>query len=188
MLAFQILIDGFAISALYALGSHRLHPHLRRLRRAQSVARRHHGAGGGGGMGGRKRAACRYLYRRADRGRGGAGRGLCHLFRGGAADPEIDANSQRGKGNLRPHRHLAVGDHDPGTDRVFLHQQCQDGASDRRGRGRHPRRAHAAQRNLHRGRLLPGDRPALAAGEPHPHRQGGAGGLDESARRHPARA
>ena len=30
--------------------------------------------------------------------------------------------------------------------------------------------------------------PALAAGEPHPHRQGGAGGFDEPARRHAARA
>src|SRR6202035_3947024 len=36
-------------------------------------------------------------------------------------------------------------------------------------------------------RLLPRDRPALAAREPHPYRQGGAGGLDESARRHIAR-
>ncbi len=44
------------------------------------------------------------------------------------------------------------------------------------------------ERNLHRRGLLPRDRPALAAGEPHPHRQGGAGGVDESARRHAARA
>ena len=167
---------------------YRLHPDLRRFRRPQSLARRHHGAGGGRGMGGRQRAAYEHLCRRAGRRRGGAGRGVCHLFCGGAADPEIEADSQRGKGNLRPHRHLAVGDHDPGTDRLFLHQQRQDRAADRRRRGRHLRRPHAAQRNLHRGGLLPGDRPALAAGQPHPHRQGGAGGLDEPARRHAARA
>jgi Branched-chain amino acid transport system / permease component len=51
----------------------------------------------------------------------------------------------------------------------------------------YPRRPHAAQRNLHRGGLLSCDCAALAAGESHSHRKGGAGGFNESARRDPAR-
>ena len=129
---------------------HRIHPHLRRFRRAQPVAWRHHGAGGGGGLGRRERAASQHLCRRADRRGGGAGRGVRDLFRGGAADPEIDAHPERGEGNLRAHRHAAVGDHDPGADRLLLHQQRQDRAADRRGRGGYPRRSHAEKRDLHR--------------------------------------
>ena len=125
-------------------GRHRLHADLRRLRRPQSLPRRHHGGGCGGGLGRRQRAACEHLCRRADRGGGRAGRSVRDLFRGGAADPEFPAHSQRGEGNLRPHRNPAVGDHDPGIDRLFLHQQCQDRASDRRRRRQYPRRPHAA--------------------------------------------
>src|SRR5580704_6112 len=166
----------------------RLHPYLWRFRRAQPLAWRHHGAGGGGGLGRRKHAAYQHLCRRADRGCGCTGRGVRDLFCRGAADPEIATHPERGKGNLRAHRHAAVGDHDPGADRLLLHQQRQDRAADRRGRGGYSRCSHAEERNLHRHRLLPGDRAVVALGEPHPHRQGGARGIDESARRHPARA
>ena len=65
MLALQILIDGFAISSLYALGRRRLHADLRRLRRAQPVARRDHGGGRGGRLGGARRSRLRRLSRRA---------------------------------------------------------------------------------------------------------------------------
>ncbi len=40
----------------------------------------------------------------------------------------------------------------------LLHQQRQDRAADRRGRGRDPRRPHAGERDFHRARLLGDDR------------------------------
>ena len=43
------------------------------------------------------------------------------------------------------------------------------------------------QRDFHGGRVLARDRPSLAPGQPHPRRQGAAGRLDESARRDAAR-
>src|ERR1700727_1013862 len=167
---------------------HRIYPHLRRLRRAQPVPWRDHGAGGGGRMGGGERAASRHLFGRAGRRRGGAGFRADHLFRGGATNPAIPAHPQRREGNLRPHGHAALGHHDPGIDRLLLHQQRQDRAADRRGGRRYLRRAAAAQRDLHRLCLLPCDRAALAPGESYPHRQGRTRRFDESARRDAARA
>ena len=59
--------------------------------------------------------------------------------------------------------------------------------ADRRRRGEDRRRAHAGQRNLHRHRLLAGDRRALAHRQPDARRQGGARRFDEPARRDAAR-
>ena len=82
---------------------------------------------------------------------------------------------------------LALGHHDPGGDRVSLHQQRQDRAADRRRRGRRSsacarRRTRSSPRSSAGRRLA-----ALAVRQPHAGRQGGARRVDESARRHAAR-
>ena len=77
MLALQILIDGFAISALYALGA----TGFTLIFGVSGVLNLSHGA-------------IMVLCRRADRRRGRAGCCAHHLFFGGAADSEIDANPQ----------------------------------------------------------------------------------------------
>ena len=48
-------------------------------------------------------------------------------------------------------------------------------------------RAHAGERDFHRRRLLGDDRGLMAVRQPHAGRQGCARRIDESARRHPAR-
>ena len=187
MRAFQILIDGFAISALYALGA----TGFTLIFGVSGVLNLSHGAIMVAAAVAAWAAASVLHMDPYSGALVGVARGahhiVCDLLRCRQADPEFAADTERGEGNLRPHRHAAVGDHDPGADRIFLHQQCQDGAADRRRRGRYPRRPHAAERNLHRGRMLSRHRIALAVGEPDADRQGRVGGLDEPARCHAAR-
>ena len=94
MLAFQILIDGFAISALYALGA----TGFTLIFGVSGVLNLSHGAimvlAAVAAWAAASVLHIGVLFRCAARGRGSAGRRLRHLLRGGAADPAVDAHSQ----------------------------------------------------------------------------------------------
>ena len=108
MLALQILIDGFAISALYALGA----TGFTLIFGVSGVLNLSHGAimvlAAVAAWAAASVLHIEHLCRRADRRRGGAGRGARHLFRGGAADPEIDGEfpTRRRKSSFSPARLL----------------------------------------------------------------------------------
>src|ERR1700751_2030448 len=128
MLALQILIDGFAVSALYALGA----TGFTLIFGVSGVLNLSHGA-------------IMVLAAVA----AWAAASVFHVgtYAGaliGVAVALVAAFAT----------YFAVGDHDSGVDRVFLHQQRQDGAADRRGRRRYPRRQDTAKRNLYGHRLL----------------------------------
>ena len=93
MLAFQILIDGFAISALYALGA----TGFTLIFGVSGVLNLSHGAimvlAAVAAWAAASVLHTEHLCRRADRRRGRARCGVRDLFRGGAADPEIDGAS-----------------------------------------------------------------------------------------------
>jgi ABC-type branched-subunit amino acid transport system permease subunit len=107
MVALQILIDGFAVSALYALGA----TGFTLIFGVSGVLNLSHGA-------------IMVL----------AAVAAWAAASGGATDSKIKTDSERGEGDLRPYRHIVVGDHDPGTDRLLLHQQRENGAADCRRR------------------------------------------------------
>jgi hypothetical protein len=155
MLAIQILIDGFAISSLYAPRRRRLHADLRRFRRAQSRARRDHGRGGGGRMARRRRTRSRHLCRRAGRGVGRDWSPPTPRIWSWCADSDARRAIPRGEGDLRPHRHAALGHHDPGRHGLSVHRQSGDHPPADLRRGQHFRRAHAGERNPDRS-ALPG--------------------------------
>src|ERR1700755_563076 len=118
MLAFQILIDGFAISALYALGA----TGFTLMFGVSGVLNLSHGSimvaaavaawviagdlAGGAYLGARGGGRLRPRRR------------LCDLLHRGAADPALQGDPQGGDRDLRAHRHPAVGHHDPGSDRL----------------------------------------------------------------------
>ena len=106
---FQILIDGFAISALYALGA----TGFTLIFGVSGVLNLSHGAIMVlAAVAAWAAASVLHLDTYAGALVGvavGAGRGPRHLLRGGAADPEIEADPQRREGNLRPHRHACCG-------------------------------------------------------------------------------
>ena len=122
MLTLQILIDGFAISALYALGatgftlifgvsgvlnlSHGAIMVLAAVAAWAAASVFHIGPYAGALIGVAVALVSAFVT----------------YFAVVQPIQKSRANSQRGKGNLCPHRHPAVGDHDPGIDRVFLHQ------------------------------------------------------------------
>ena len=122
MLALQILIDGFAISALYALGA----TGFTLIFGVSGVLNLSHGAimvlAAVAAW-----AAASVLHMNTY---AGALIGvavalvaaLVTYFAVVQPISEIDTNSQRGERNFRSHRHIALGDHDSGTDRVFLYQ------------------------------------------------------------------
>ena len=140
-------------------GRDRLHADLRRDRRAQPLARRADGRGRGRRPG-RPGSYCG--LRRLCRARLSASspawrwRSLTYLPDRPAAAAHAQ-DPRGGEGDLHPHGDAALGHHDPGGDRLSLHQQRQDGAADRRRRGRARRRAHAEERDVHR-RLSAGSR------------------------------
>ena len=157
-LFWQILIDGFAISSLYALGA----TGFALIFGVSGVLNLSHGAlmvaAVVAAWAAGDQSACRTLCRRRDR----RGDRLCrfapHLFRRGAAAAAHAQNPRGGKGDFHPHRDAAVGHHDPAADRLSLHRQRQDRGADRGGRRLYRRRAHAGERDFHRHRVLAGHR------------------------------
>ena len=131
-------------------GRDRLHADLRRHRRAQPFAWRDHGRGGGRRLGRLGRFRRGRLSRRAVRRRRRAAAVARDLFSHRPAAAIVARDARGGEGDLHPHRDAALGHHDPGGDRLSLHQQRQDRAADRRGRGHDPGRAHAGERDFHR--------------------------------------
>ncbi|MGY4622380.1 hypothetical protein ACVWY3_000136 [Bradyrhizobium sp. USDA 4486] len=122
MRVFQILIDGFAISALYALGA----TGFTLIFGVSGVLNLSHGAimvaaavaawaaasilGVGTYAGALIGVAVALVT------------AFATYFAVVEADPGLPAHPERGEGDLRPHRNAALGHHDPGADRLFLHQ------------------------------------------------------------------
>ena len=119
MLTLQILIDGFAISALYGLGAVGFHADLRRVRRPQPQSH-----------GGLMVAAATVAWVAAERVGAYGGRpcrpreppsllAFVDLRGGGPADPAVARSiPPEETETLRPHRDAALGNHDPGGDRL----------------------------------------------------------------------
>ena len=122
MRALQILIDGFAISALYGLGA----VGFTLLFGVSGVLNLAHGgvmvvAALIGWFAGVRSGAGPY---------GGALIGIVaglvaayvDLFRGRTADPTVTSDPARGNGDLHPHRHAALGHHDSGGHELPFHR------------------------------------------------------------------
>ena len=135
MLFWQILIDGFAISSLYALGA----TGFALIFGVSGVLNLSHGA--------LMVAAVVAAWAAGNDLHAGPYAGaligvavgfvasMLTYFVDRAAAAALAQNPRGGKGDFHPHRDAAVGHHAPGADRLYLHQQRQDRGADRRGRG-----------------------------------------------------
>ncbi len=187
MRAIQILVDGFAISSLYGLAA----VGFTLMFGVSGVLNLAHGgimvvaaivgwaAAGEFGLGTYAGTLVGVLA--------GLITAYATYFDRGAADPAFPRHPAGRDRDLRAHRHAALGHHDPGRHGLPVQRQPGDHAAADRRRGRHFRRAHADQQDPDRGHRLGGHRAAVAAGQPHPHRQGAARRLDQSARPDAAR-
>jgi Branched-chain amino acid ABC-type transport system, permease components len=160
MLAFQILIDGFAISALYALGA----TGFTLIFGVSGVLNLSHGAimvlAAVAAW-----AAASILHVNTYAGALiGVAVALVAAFATyfAVVQPiQKSTHPQRGEGDLRPHRHVAVGIMIQELIAYFFTNNAKTVLPIVEA-CRHPRRAHAEERDLHRRGLLSGDRPALA--------------------------
>ena len=144
-LFWQILIDGFAISSLYALGA----TGFALIFGVSGVLNLSHGA--------LMVAAVVAAWAAGDQLHAGPYAGamlgvaigfvasLLTYFVDGPAAAAHAQNPRGGKGDFHSHRDAAVGHHDPAVDCLSLYRQRQDRGADRAGRHLHRRRAHAGE-------------------------------------------